>query len=400
MNQSTDLSMTTYLLGDRPNGLPEFPNISWQSPSAEMRRAARAYLDDTCSRELLPLDANTMAVERPGRDADEMLTDRQFAKAVLEAPAETSEAAALSRVDPVNLNRQRAMQGPFVVNGVPLGRGVAAMNSQVLRSAVFCRAESGVSYPAVGDRRGYELSVNGPALSQEHADLLLFLISRLKYRPQPATPAPVAYTSRGFLCAMGWSTSAEGYRRLERVTHELCDSRLSLVDSSGRMQSLRNVKLVERTDALAAASPMRPELALSADLIALLQAGRNTVVDLAGRAALRGDFRRWLHSFVSSQKPGEERQYDAEALCAAGGLKSRRLTDDLKALREALSVLENGCSMHAGHALSPSRLGAHSKSLSFSPVVASGWKVHKRQGMWFAEVTRAGIARNAFSPIQ
>ncbi|MCW5665460.1 MAG: hypothetical protein KIT35_16630 [Piscinibacter sp.] len=391
--------MTTYLLGDRPNGLPEFPDISWQTPSAQMRRAARAYLDVSCSTELLPLDANTMAVERPGRDADEMLTDRQFAKAVLEATAEASEAA-LSRVDLANLNRQRSMQGPFVVNGVPLGRGVAAMNSQVLRSAVFCRAESGVSYPAVGDRRGYELSVNGPALSQEHADLLLFLISRLQYRPQPAAAAPVTYTCRGFLCALGWSTSAEGYKRLERVAHELCDARLSLVDSSGRMQSLRNVKLVERTDALAAASPMRAELALSADLIALLQAGRNTVVDLAGRAALRGDFRRWLHAFVSSQKPGEARQYDAEALCAAGGLKSRRFTDDLKALREALSLLENGCSMHGGHSLSPSRPGAHFKSLSFSPVVASGWKVHKRQGMWFAEVTRAGMAHQASSPIK
>lgn len=395
-------TMTRYLFDPRPGALPPFPNLSLGRRSPALLAAAHAYLQATTAPELLALDSETMAVDRPGGDPELMLTDRQFAQAVLDEPITSgSEPAASVAWPPCPMPRalsprQQAMRGPWVVGSVPIGRGVAVMNSQVLRSAAFCRPELGVPNPALSDLRGYEILVDGFSLSQDHLDLLLYAISRLRYEPPVDQPALVSFTRRGFLSALGWSKGADGYERLTKAIDELAAARLTYRDgvrpaTNGVVQS---AALLERVEPSESAKLGQCTLALSSSLCGMLRFGRNTVVALEARAAIRGEFGRWLHGFVSSQKPGEPRRYDAEAVCAAGGLMASRLTDRLKTLRRTLQDLEAGTSNRSAQRTTAEAATCSAPAPApalrcFAPVVMPGWRVTKEGGGWLLEMVRA-----------
>jgi len=119
-----------------------------------------------------------------------MLTEREFVEAFLAEPAASQFEATAQTTPPQSTSavglspRMQSKRGPFVVKKLRIGRGVAVMNSQILRSAAFCKPELGAPYPALSHLRGYEISVTEMTLTQDHLDLLLFAVSRVRYEPR------------------------------------------------------------------------------------------------------------------------------------------------------------------------------------------------------------------------
>jgi hypothetical protein len=396
--------MTRYVSGTRPLCLPPLPRMSAHQPTRAMQAAARRYLEQT--RGLEELDAHTLATERSGVDEDQMLTDREFATAVLAAdPASAQEGLPASRQsideEPQALatvgepdtgsaaNSAASPNGKYRVGRLEIGGGNAVLNSQILRSGAFSAPELGVPLPVVADRNSFEISLEGVSPTQDHADVLLYAISLIDRTPDPMLGTVVSFTTYQLIKSMGWSMNSRGYEQLRKVIRDLSKISLTYYDRSdprnGRVtEGERVFNSVTRPEQNA--KDQRWSIVLPPSLFRIFELRRNTLVDLGARAAIQSSFGRWLHAFVSSQKPGERRTYDAHALCQAGGLRAARFSDDLKVLRETLAILERGQVLRKSKGRGPD--GSDMTIKRFAPVVATGWELTKSSERWSLEMER------------
>lgn len=374
--------MTRYTSGRRPTELPPLPRMTATLPSAAMKSAAQRYL--TQSEDLQELDMQTMATERTGCDESWMMTDREFASAVIAAPGAPTALKAASA--PATEEPASPSTGKYRVGKLEIGGGNAVLNSQILRSGAFSAPELGVPLPVVADRNSFEISLEGVSPTQDHADALLYAISRIDQSPDPMLGTVVSFTTYQLIKAMGWSMNSRGYEHLRNVIRDLGKISLTYYDRSdpknGRVtEGERVFNSVTRPEQNA--KDQRWSIVLPPSLFRIFELKRNTLVDLNARAAIQSNFGRWLHAFVSSQKPGERRNYDAHALCEAGGLRSGRFSDDLKVLRETLAMLETG---RVRRKSKGSETGVAVKT--FEPVVAVGWELAKESERWSLDLER------------
>lgn len=384
--------MTQYLSPHRPSGLPALPELTLNRPTAAVVEAARRYVESASV--MLELDGATLATNRPGAAPEELSTDLEYATAVSKVVPTSNDtavavAAPLSSATQVELDLgPEAHARKYVVGKLEIGRGNAVMNSQLLRSAAFTSPELGVPLAVVADRDSFEITLSGVSPTQDHADVLLFAVSLLQSGPDPKFGASVSFTTHQLLTTLGWAVNGRSYNQLREVIRDLSEIRLTYRDRADP----RNPRVTEGERVFN--SVTRPEqnalnqswdIILPVSLFRIFELRRNTLVDLRARAALRSEFGRWLHGFVSSQRPGELRRYNAQEVCRAGGLHSTRLTDDLKILRSVLEVLERGEAkrQRARTADEPAFIVR-----TFDPVVVPGWKLAKDEGAWTLDLTR------------
>jgi hypothetical protein len=212
--------------------------------------------------------------------------------------------------------------------------------------------------------------------------VLLFAVSLVERAPHPEHGIRVSFTSHQFLAALGWAVNSAGYARLSTVLQELKRIELRYHDRStpkaGRIHIDNLIGSLVMPDA--ENESQRWFVTLPATLFRIYDLRRNAVIDLKARAAVRSEFGRWLHGFLSTQEPDLERGYDAEALCRAGGLNSARLSDDIKYLRATMQILMDG------------RLTYRGKLREFLPILGPNSRVEKdsETGRYVVLATRIG----------
>lgn len=390
--------MTTYL-SKRPSRLPAFPPIDVERVDEAAKGLARAYLEQSGTPALLEHDAYTFATDRPGREAGELLTDREYAQQVLDAELASDEAlaalpeapeageqaapqaVAVSKKTSAQAFAPRAAAAPrqveapqasgprsdYVVNRVRIGGGQAVLNAQILRSGAFAQPVLETALPVVADRSCYAIELSGVSPGADHLDALLFAVSLIDRQPSLELGVAVSFTSHQFLSTLGWAVNAAAYERMRRVIAELECIRLTYHDRSRPRDGKTHISRVFSSISMphADSEAQRWTVVLPGALFRIYGFGRNSVIDLQARAALRGEYGRWLHGFFSTQQAGVERVYDAEELCRAGGLNSTRLTDDFKQLRANLSVLAEGVVRNRRN------------EKRFRPLIAGNWSFEK-----------------------
>jgi hypothetical protein len=346
--------MTTYLT-QRPAALPVFPVLDLAYADSRAKSRAMDYLEQTASPALLQLDLGTQAVDRPGLNPEAYLTDRAYAQLVVEA-ARHDEAFVLG-----------GAPSQDIVNKLRIGNGQAALNSQLLRSSAFSRPALGIPLPIVADRSSYSIELGGLSPAPDHLDALLYAISRINRLPSLELGVPVSFTSHQFLSTFGWAVNSSSYQRMYRTISDLERIRLTFHDRSRPSQGKTHISRLFSSVTMPHPDSVAQlwTVVISGNLFRIFDYGRNSVVDLEARAAIRGEFGRWLHQFFSTQKRGMVRTYDAEQLCRAGGLRSARLADDLKQLRAGLLLLETG-------AVPGQRIRTR-----FEPLLEPGWSLAK-----------------------
>lgn len=424
--------MTKYLLA-RPRELPPLPpelaSGSWQQAGlaaarAELLLRIEAWLA-ACTERITQgdLESAALAHGRAGRDPGELLSDVAYARWVCEqlhAPqaAPLAPLAPLAHLPPGAAaapapafsvpaqpplpaqpglfdsapRAESAPAGPgslpsstgepggggFVAGRLRVGAGRAAMNTQVLRSAAFASPLPGVPLPVVADKADYQIVVRGGVRpTADHLDMLLFAVSRVAQQPAAGSSAgaEVSFTLHQFIAALGWACNTAGYDRARRVIAELRQIDMVYLEGDERTTFALFGDVTEpankQTDRLW-------RVRLSGSLFRLFELGRNTLIDLQARAALRMEFGRWLHGFLSTQTAGQARSFDALELCEAGGLCAARDTDSLKHLRATLALLAKG------------EVSRASKVTAFRPLIGADWRVEKdsRTKRWVLHVTR------------
>lgn len=275
----------------------------------------------------------------------------------------------------------------YKVGNLRIGRGQAVMNNQILRSGAFSCPSLDTALPVIADKASYSVELRGVAPRADHLDVLLFAVSLIDRAPHPDLGVRVSFTSHQFLSALGWAINSEGYARLSLVLQELKRIELRYHDKStpkaGRIHVDNLIGSLVMPDA--DNESQRWFVTLPATLFRIYDLRRNAVIDLKARAAVRSEFGRWLHGFLSTQEPGLERGYDAEAVCRAGGLNSARLSDDIKYLRATIEVLKAGQLTYRG------------KVRQFSPILGEGSRVERdpETGRYVFVATRLGRADEA-----
>lgn len=365
--------MTAYLC-PRPAGLPPLPALDLSKVDRRMMQLAEAFLDAVSAPKLQTLAQETLARERPGLEPDELLTDVQYAERVIEAGPRDALKTTKSGDAPKSDGKA------YQVGRLRIGRGLAVMNNQILRSGAFSGPSLDTALPVIADKTSYSIELRGVAPRADHLDVLLYAVSLVEQAPDPEHGVKVSFTSHQFLSTLGWAINSEGYARLSTVLQELKRIELRYHDRSNPKQGRIHVDNLIGSLVMPDAEneTQRWTVTLPATLFRIYDLRRNAVIDLKARAAVRSDFGRWLHGFLSSQEPGRERAYDAEALCRAGGLNSARLTDDLKYLRATMKILQDGRLMYRG------------KERQFEPVLAHGARIErdKETGRYVLYATR------------
>lgn len=364
----------THYLCPRPAALPPLPDLDASRVTKKSQRLAEIFLEAIAEPRLQDLAEGTLACERTGLSPDELLTDIQYAERILATPLAVE--APGTSAGTGELDSGRAYQ----VGRLRIGRGQAVINNQILRSGAFSGPSLDTSLPVIADKASYSIELRGVAPRADHLDVLLFAVSLIEQAPHAEHGVKVSFTSHQFLSTLGWAINSEGYARLSAVLQELKRIELRYHDRSnpkaGRIHVDNLIGSLVMPDA--ENETQRWTVTLPATLFRIYDLRRNAVVDLKARAAVRSEFGRWLHAFMSSQEPGRERAYDAEALCRAGGLNSARLTDDLKYLRSTMKVLSEGRLLYRG------------KPREFDPVLAPDSRVErdKETGRYVFYATR------------
>lgn len=326
--------MTCYL-APRPSQLPPLPELDPTRVTVRMHEAARQFLAD--AQDLDELMGETLATDRPGFAASALMTDEDVARAILELPAMSAEQEASVAAQPQHT-------AAYMVGKLRIGRGQAVMNNQILRSSAFAAPSLDTALPVIADKASYSVELHGVAPRADHLDVLLFAVSLVDRTPDPKLGIEVEFTSHKFLTTLGWAVNSSGYDRLVQVIRDLKRIEFQYHDRSrpkdGRIRVDNFFSSLDMPDRENKEQIWR--VTLPAALFRIYDLRRNAVIDLQARAAIRSEFGRWLHGFMSTQQVGKTRTYDAEAVCRAGGLHSARLSDDMKYLRQTLKVLAAG----------------------------------------------------------
>lgn len=369
--------MTRYL-AKRPSALPPLPALDAARVTAAMHAAASAFLHAIEGLER-HLD-NTLATGRPGRPATELMADDEFARLILTLPVSVPEDAEAEEGDAAAASLAPA----YAVGKLRIGRGQAVMNNQILRSSAFSGPSLDTALPVLADKSSYSVELHGVSPRADHLDVLLFAVSLVDRTPHPRTGVEVSFTSHKFLTTLGWAVNSAGYERLVQVIRDLKRIEFQYHDRSrpkdGRIRVDNFFSSLDMPDRDNKEQIWR--VTLPAALFRIYDLRRNAVIELQARAAIRSDFGRWLHGFISTQQAGKARVYDAEAVCRAGGLHCARLADDLKYLRATLAILAKGELTYRG------------KLRQFRPVLSEDSRVEfdKSTGRYLLHATRVGEA--------
>lgn len=366
--------MTCYL-SSRPDALPPMPDLDASRVDAEMKDRARRFLAELKGHE--DLFGETLGTDRPGLSAHVLMTDEDFAQHILELPELTREELRAARAHADDQPRPA-----YMVGKLRIGRGQAVMNNQILRSSAFAGPTLDTALPVIADKASYSVELHGVAPRADHLDVLLFAVSLVDRAPDSKLGIEVSFTSHKFLTTLGWAVNSSGYDRLVQVIRDLKRIEFQYHDRSrpkdGRIRVDNFFSSLDMPDRENKEQIWR--VTLPAALFRIYDLRRNAVIDLQARAAIRSDFGRWLHGFLSTQQAGKRRTYDAEAVCRAGGLQSARLSDDMKYLRQTLKVLSAGELTYRG------------KQRSFKPVVSgdSFVELDATTGRYLLHATRIG----------
>jgi hypothetical protein len=365
--------MTCYL-AVRPTDLPPLPALDAGWVTEAMKAAATRFLEATEG--LDELLAQTLATERPGRASHELMTDDEFAALIVDLP--------ISQVEESASTNTACALPAYTVGKLRIGRGQAVMNNQILRSSAFSAPMLDTALPVIADKNSYSVELHGVSPRADHLDVLLFAVSLVDSAPDPRLGVEVSFTSHQFLTTLGWAVNSAGYKRLEQVIRDLKRIEFQYHDRSrpkdGRIRVDNFFSSLDMPDRDNKEQIWR--VTLPASLFRIYDLRRNAVIELQARAAIRSDFGRWLHGFISTQQVGKERVYDAEAVCRAGGLHSARLTDDLKYLRSTLAILAKGELTYRG------------KQRTFKPILTGDSRVELDavNGRYMLRATRVGDA--------
>lgn len=322
--------MSQYLQPRRPKALPPFPaqldlaRCAAGRDATAQRVLAEDYLRTSAAQ--ATLDAETFAAHRPGA-ADELLTDREYAGRCL---------AALGARD------GRPAAGSETL-GYTVFAGYSVMNRHVLRSGLFTQGAAGeltvLKAPEVR-------VVRSAALDDGHLDALLGVLSYSTGRYDPDLGEVVRFAPHAMLRRLGMSQNSAAMRKLY-----------------GWLTALQGtlVAVIEREHARFAQAPLLGELRGALDARGELQGaapwqvvvpaavfrgliarGVFAAIRLDARRALTSPFAKWLHAFVSSQRPGVELVFDVDELARTGGLALANPAEARRRVRETLRALERG----------------------------------------------------------
>jgi hypothetical protein len=374
--------MTRYL-ARRPATLPRLPALDAARVTPAMHEEASAFLQAVEGRERHL--ASTLATSRPGRPATELMADDEFARLILSLPvAEQGDGANSAEGQGVEAGMASAAAPAYAVGKLRIGRGQAVMNNQILRSSAFSGPSLDTALPVLADKSSYSVELHGVSPRADHLDVLLFAVSLVDRPPHPRTGVEVSFTSHKFLTTLGWAVNSAGYERLVQVIRDLKRIEFQYHDRSrpkdGRIRVDNFFSSLDMPDRDNKEQIWR--VTLPAALFRIYDLRRNAVIELQARAAIRSDFGRWLHGFISTQQAGKARVYDAEAVCRAGGLHCARLADDLKYLRATLAILIAGELTYRG------------QQRRFKPVLSEDSRVEfdKSTGRYLLHATRVGEA--------
>lgn len=378
--------MTAYL-ATRPAALPPLPALDLRRVDLPMQEAAAAFLEKC--KGLGAQLADTLATGRPGLAQQDLMTDDAFAQMVLDTPLQLALALQPLAGELPSVSGEDLGLGPvaggapaYAVGKLRIGRGQAVMNNQILRSSAFSGPSLDTALPVLADKSSYSVELHGVSPRADHLDVLLFAVSLVDRAPDPKTGIEVSFTSHKFLTTLGWAVNSAGYERLMQTIRDLKRIEFQYHDRSrpkdGRIRVDNFFSSLDMPDRDNKEQIWR--VTLPAALFRIYDLRRNAVIELQARAAIRSDFGRWLHGFISTQQVGKSRVYDAEAVCRAGGLNCARLADDLKYLRATMSILSKGELTYRGQ---PRR---------FKPVLSEDSRVEfdKSSGRFLLHATRVG----------
>lgn len=380
--------MTCYL-ATRPASLPPLPALDLRCVERPMQEAAAAFL--TQCKGLGAQLADTLATGRPGLAQQDLMTDDEFAQLVLESPLHLARAlqplgGELSEPGSAGLTQALSpvagVAPAYAVGKLRIGRGQAVMNNQILRSSAFSGPSLDTALPVLADKSSYSVELHGVSPRADHLDVLLFAVSLVDRAPDPKAGIEVTFTSHKFLTTLGWAVNSAGYERLMQTIRDLKRIEFQYHDRSrpkdGRIRVDNFFSSLDMPDRDNKEQIWR--VTLPAALFRIYDLRRNAVIELQARAAIRSDFGRWLHGFISTQQVGKSRVYDAEAVCRAGGLHCARLADDLKYLRSTMAILAAGELTYRG------------KQRRFKPVLSENSRVafDPSSGRYLLHATRVG----------
>jgi hypothetical protein len=383
--------MTCYL-ATRPAALPPLPALDLRRVDRPMQEAAAAFLAQC--KGLGAHLADTLATGRPGLAQQDMMTDDEFAQLVLDTPLQLALAlgplagglagdlaADMDTATP-DLGAVAGAAPAYAVGKLRIGRGQAVMNNQILRSSAFSGPTLDTALPVLADKSSYSVELYGVSPRADHLDVLLFAVSLVDRAPDPKAGIEVTFTSHKFLSTLGWAINSSGYERLVQTIRDLKRIEFQYHDRSrpkdGRIRVDNFFSSLDMPDRDNKEQIWR--VTLPAALFRIYDLRRNAVIELQARAAIRSDFGRWLHGFISTQQVGKSRVYDAEAVCRAGGLHCARLADDLKYLRSTMAILIAGELTYRG------------KQRRFKPVLSEDSRVafDPASGRYLLHATRVG----------
>jgi hypothetical protein len=375
-------TMTCYL-APRPSALPPLPALDLRRVDRRMQEGAAAFLAE-CEG-LSALLADTLATGRPGLAQQDMMTDDEFAQLVLDTPLELATALQpLTHEVDVGVAAPSGAAPAYAVGKLRIGRGQAVMNNQILRSSAFSGPSLDTALPVLADKSSYSVELHGVSPKADHLDVLLFAVSLVDRAPDPKAGIEVTFTSHKFLTTLGWAVNSAGYERLMQTIRDLKRIEFQYHDRSrpkdGRIRVDNFFSSLDMPDRENKEQLWR--VTLPAALFRIYDLRRNAVIELQARAAIRSDFGRWLHGFISTQQVGKSRVYDAEAVCRAGGLHCARLADDLKHLRATMKILAAGELTYRG------------QQRRFKPVLSleSRVELDPASGRYLLHATRVGDA--------
>lgn len=400
--------MTIYtVLRPRQGRLP-LPHYDPAHPTLVMRQELEVFVQQVeASGKQLDLNWESLAYRRPGVPADQLLTDLEYAKAMLArpcsiAPHSSVESAPNDEQDerPIIIEPAPAITKPNApeitlqtwapprFGALTLHDGYALMSSQILRSRVFQSPPLDTWMQPLGESSAVQMRVGGFSPTTDHHHMLLFAISLISGQPDPKLGAAVQFSTGQFIAASGWARNTRSYKRVAALIQELSRVRLTFRRPAEGC-SLTVVSdaplLAGVTEGQSAGKTELWQLVLTTQLLALFGMGRNTLLEMrAYRALHETPSAVALYGLIASQKPGVVRRFDARELCAFCGLFAERDVDNRKALKLALEQVKAG--MPTGR-----RKKTAGAEDAFEPVLDS-WSFEKTTRGWVVAITRS----NAF----
>lgn len=336
--------MTQYL-DIRPTALPALPALDASGVDPSMQARAARWMELT--EHQLHLDESTYATQRPGVDPDWLLTDREYARLIAQAPL----ASAPATSSPGKGNQRPV---PFKVYD---GRGV--MNTRFLRCGLFGGAAADERLPVLKSKTGDWVQCRGARLHQDHLDVMLALFRRTTGTYDVRLGEEIIFNPYELCQALGMAVNSTSLVKLASWIKDLQSAVIELHEPQGpHPERPVSTPLLSNLDNEVAKDEVdgRPlprgrvmwSVVVPAPVYKSFVASRLfSAIRLDVRLALESPFIRWLSAYMSTHEPGYILALDMPTLAQAGGLRIATDTEHgrrnlRRQVRAAFATLASG----------------------------------------------------------